>query len=262
VADGEGAVIGNNGLDVPELLREARDTGTVLGAQHGVEERVRGASEGSAVLELPTDILVLGALENAVTEENAPRLQTRVIACGSNGPLTPTAERMIAQTNTTVIYDFAANAGGVIASYFEWLSNIYERRRYEAEVIRNISFNPRSMSRYIMPDYHQRILDILDSPSTQRWNDLLRDMMFTTINEDYEFAATNGSTLKQAGFANAVLRTLAAALARDERLMERARLHLPARTRELLADFLRHPEIALYSVNAENLPEALLDAAQ
>jgi len=252
VADGEGAVIGEAGLDVPELLAQARATGTVTGATTRVDRLISGAANGAAVLELPADVLVLGALENAVTTANVGRLAARIIACGSNGPLTPAAERYLAATDTSVIYDFAANAGGVIASYFEWLSNIYERRRYEAEVIRGETFNPESVVRYVMPDYRQRIYDILAQPTTGAWNALLRDMMFTTINEDYEFATKHAITLKAAGFTNAILRTLAAAVAMDPSLADSATT-LSARTRRLLEGFLRHPEIALYTDDPEAL---------
>jgi glutamate dehydrogenase (NAD(P)+) len=252
VADGEGAVIGEAGLDVSELLAKARATGTVTGSTTRVDRLITGAANGAAVLELSADILVLGALENAVTSANVSRLATRIVACGSNGPLTPAAERYLATTETSVIYDFAANSGGVIASYFEWLSNIYERRRYESEVIRGEPFSPESIVRYVMPDYSQRIYDILAQPTTEAWNALLRDMMFTTINEDYEFATAHGITLKAAGFSNAILRTLAAAVAIDPALADTATA-LPPRTRQMLAGFLRHPEIALYTEEAEAL---------
>lgn len=269
VADGEGAVVGEDGLDVEELLSEARTTGTVFSAERGVDRRVAGAREGSEVLELPCDIVVLAALENAVTAENAPRLGARLVACGSNGPLTPAAEKLLSQADTTVVYDFAANAGGVIASYFEWLSNIYERRRYEATVIREESFDPQSISPYVMPDYARRIYDILSEPSTDRWNALLRDMMFTTINEDYRFASEHRITLKQAGYVNAVLRTLAALVASDATVGDSATetrgaaytedvARLPEHTRSLLSGFLRHPEIALYTDDPDELVDAVL----
>ncbi len=86
VADGEGALIGEDGLDVEELLAQARSTGSVIGAERDVTRRVHGAREGAGVLEMSADILVLAALENAVTSQNAPRLRARLIACGSNGP--------------------------------------------------------------------------------------------------------------------------------------------------------------------------------
>ncbi|MFP4552151.1 MAG: Glu/Leu/Phe/Val family dehydrogenase, partial [Spirochaetales bacterium] len=254
VADGEGALVGESGLDVNELLAQARATGSVIGSARRVSRRIEGAREGASVLEMATDILVLAALENAVTSANAPRLEARLIACGSNGPLTPLAERILAATEATVIYDIAANAGGVIASYFEWLSNIYERRRYEAEVIRGKEFAPKSVSRYIMPDYQTRIYDILAAPSNDGWNALLRDMMFTTINEDYAFASEHGVTLKEAGFINAVLRTLAAAVATDAHLATAA-LGLPEKTRALLRSFLEHPEVSLYTNDAAALRE-------
>lgn len=256
VADGEGAIIGEGGLDVDEMLEQARTTGSVVASSRGVERRIRGAADGGAVLELPTDMLVLAALENAVTAENAPRLKARVVACGSNGPLTPQAERILSETDTTVIYDFAANAGGVIASYFEWLTNIYERRRYEAEHIRGEAFAPESVSRYVMPDYRSRIYEILASASSGKWNALLRDMMFTTINEDYAFALEHGVTLRQAGYINAVLRTLAAAAAGDAQFAQ-AVTTLPAKTRTLLRGFLEHPEIALYTDDPTGLRERL-----
>lgn len=252
VADGEGALVGSEGLDVAEMLSQAQTTGTVVGATKGVERRIDGAAEGGAVLEIPTDLLVLCALENAVTVSNAPRLSARIVVCGSNGPLTPAAERILVSTSTTVVYDFAANAGGVIASYFEWLTNLYERRRYEAEVIRGEGFSLTSIDRSIMPDYRRRIHEILEAPSTELWNALLRDMMFATINEDFAFAASHGITPKEAGYVNAVLRTLAALVATESHLAEAA-LDLPAKTRALLADFLRHPEVLLYNEDPQAL---------
>ncbi len=249
VADGAGAIVGDAGLDVREVIAQVRATGYAIGATARVDRTIEGASNGAQVLELPCDILVLAALENAVTEHNAPRLQTRLIACGSNGPLTPAATRMIGATDTTVIYDFAANAGGVIASYFEWVTNIYDRKRYEAEKIRGASFDPEQIVRYLMPDYRDRMLDILADPSTARWNALMRDMMFATINEDYDYSHQHGTTLRQAGFADAMLRTLAAAIARRPQL-EPATDLLPADTREQLSTYREHPEIRLFSGGA------------
>lgn len=232
VADGEGAILGEDGLDVDEILEAVALGGTVIGARRNVRKTIMGAAEGAAVLELPCDILVLGALENTVTAVNAPRLSTRLIACGSNGPLTPAAEAVLAPGPTTVVYDFMANAGGVIASYFEWLSNLYARRRYEAEVLRGETFLPATVSRYVMPEYSQRILKILASPSTAVWNALLRDMMFSAVNQDSRFAREHGLTLKQAGFVGAVLRVLVATIAREPEL-HREMEKLPATTRSL-----------------------------
>ncbi len=76
---------------------------------------------GDAWIEQDVDILIPAALENQITEENAPKIkdQVKVIAEGANGPTTPEADKIIAEKDIFVIPDFLANAGGVTCSYFE-----------------------------------------------------------------------------------------------------------------------------------------------
>ena len=76
------------------------------------------------LLELPCDVLVLAAREDQVTEENAPRIQARLIAEGANGPTSLAADAILADRGITVLPDVLTNAGGVTVSYFEWVQDL------------------------------------------------------------------------------------------------------------------------------------------
>jgi glutamate dehydrogenase (NAD(P)+) len=260
VADRDGALTGR--LDPAELLRAARSAGSVFGCETGVERRIPGAEEGKAVLELDCDILVPAALENAIHAVNAGKVRAALVVCGANGPNTTKAERILHRRGVTVVYDFLANGGGVIASYFEWLRNLAERRRYEAETIRGERFRVEDLTRFVMPEFRSRILAILREPespaATEAWNTVLRDIMIAAVNEDYDEAARSGVSLKTAGYAAAILRVLAAELLRAPQ-PDRPRFiaGLKPETRRRLARCLRHPEADLIDPGAAALAERL-----
>jgi glutamate dehydrogenase (NAD(P)+) len=76
------------------------------------------------LLELPCDILVLAALEDQVTAENAGRIEARMIAEGANGPTSVEADAILVERGVVVLPDILTNAGGVTVSYFEWVQDL------------------------------------------------------------------------------------------------------------------------------------------
>lgn len=74
----------------------------------------------------PCTVLVPAALERVITGTNASRLRCRILAEAANGPTTPEADAILADSNIFIIPDVLCNAGGVTVSYFEWVQDIQQ----------------------------------------------------------------------------------------------------------------------------------------
>ena len=69
------------------------------------------------------DMLVPAAVEDVITEHNAPFLKAKLIVEGANGPTSASADPIINEKGIMVVPDILANSGGVTVSYFEWVQN-------------------------------------------------------------------------------------------------------------------------------------------
>jgi glutamate dehydrogenase (NAD(P)+) len=85
-------------------------------------------------LELDVDILIPAAIENVITDKNAPNIKAKIVAELANGPTTPEADDILYRNGVHVIPDFLYNAGGVTVSYFEMVQDFYLYFWDEAEV--------------------------------------------------------------------------------------------------------------------------------
>lgn len=91
------------------------------------------------ITSIKADILVLAALEDAVTEVNAASVKAGIIVELANGPVSSAAEQLLRAKEVTILPDVIANAGGVIVSYLEWKQNQESQHWTEAEVNQQLS---------------------------------------------------------------------------------------------------------------------------
>ncbi len=132
VSDSRGGIHAPAGLNPTDVLKHKQATSSVVGFPGS--ERVSNAD----LLELPCDVLIPSAFEGQITGENAPRLKTKLIVEGANGPITPDADAVLTDRRIPVIPDILANAGGVIVSYFEWVQGLQQFFWTEEEVNQNL----------------------------------------------------------------------------------------------------------------------------
>jgi glutamate dehydrogenase (NAD(P)+) len=69
-------------------------------------------------------VLIVAAREDQLTDENAARVNAKLIVEGANGPTTLEADAIFAERGIPVVPDILANAGGVTVSYFEWVQDL------------------------------------------------------------------------------------------------------------------------------------------
>ncbi len=123
VAEYEGAVYNENGIDIKALAKHRKKTGSILGFK-GAEDM----NQRKNVLEVKCDILIPAALENQIRLDNAKKIKAKIIAEAANGPITAGAEEILLKKGILIIPDMYCNAGGVTVSYFEWLKNLSHMR--------------------------------------------------------------------------------------------------------------------------------------
>lgn len=123
VSDAGGGFHRAAGFDVLELLRHA----------HAHGGRLEGFTGGDAItnaelLALDCDVLIPAALGGVITAANAAAVRAPIIVEGANAPTDPDADAILEGRGVVVLPDILANAGGVTASWFEWVQN---RQHYQ-----------------------------------------------------------------------------------------------------------------------------------
>lgn len=123
LAEREGAIYSDSGLDAEKVLEHRNKTGSILKFPGSTDI----PSSGEA-LERECDVLIPAALENVITGENVDRIKAKIVVEGANGPVTADASEKLLSRGVLIIPDLYTNAGGVTVSYFEWVKNLSHMR--------------------------------------------------------------------------------------------------------------------------------------
>lgn len=110
-ATSAGSIADPNGLDVARLL-ELRDT-------HGDDCVVAYDAPllpPEKVLDTDCDILVPAALQDVIDKHQAETTSAKLIVEGANLPTTPAGRDILHERGVTLVPDFIANAGGIVAA--------------------------------------------------------------------------------------------------------------------------------------------------
>jgi glutamate dehydrogenase/leucine dehydrogenase len=128
IADSDGAVMNDNGLDIPALLTYAKEKKSVAGFPNA------DVMNKDRIFSTECDILIPAALNGVITENNVGEINAKMVVEGANNPINPHADHILAEKGIPVIPDILANAGGVTVSYFEWTQNLQQFYWEETEI--------------------------------------------------------------------------------------------------------------------------------
>jgi glutamate dehydrogenase (NAD(P)+) len=119
LSDVHGGLLNPRGLDAHTLLAWREEHGSLEECQ-GDFERVTNEE----LIATPCDIFVPCAVANAVHSKNAREVRAKLIIEGAHGPVSARGDRILDECGIPVVPDILANAGGVVADYFEWIQNL------------------------------------------------------------------------------------------------------------------------------------------
>jgi glutamate dehydrogenase (NAD(P)+) len=117
IGEWDGGLYNPKGIDIQALWDYRQKEGHI----HGFKGAERANTEDLLVADC--EILIPAATESVITSANADEVKAKILVEGANGPTTAAADDILADKHVFVMPDILANAGGVTASYFEWVQD-------------------------------------------------------------------------------------------------------------------------------------------
>lgn len=208
VGEVEGAIYNPDGIDINDLLKFRKETGSILnypGAQNFDK------AQRETALEFECDVLIPAALESVITISNASRIKAKIVAEAANGPIAADAEEILLEAKKLIIPDFYLNAGGVTVSYFEWLKNLshmrfgrMDKRFNQGRMMDMVALVERTTGRSVTPDEIKMIARGADEIDLVRSG--LEETMITAYHQIREVMVSHNKIkdLRTAAMVNAI----------------------------------------------------------
>jgi len=136
ISDSKGGITDENGLNIDNVYKYKKTNGSLQDFQNDGKTLHNITNE--ELLALEVDVLAPAAFENVINDNNANDIKAKYILELANGPITPSAEKVLLEADIVVIPDVLANAGGVTVSYFEWEQNKADSYWTEEEVFEKL----------------------------------------------------------------------------------------------------------------------------
>lgn len=123
VSDVSGFLFHNEGLDIPQLMNDMREKGSLSDLSDNHQKQKYNILDKDEIFEVDADIFIPAALTGVINENTASKLldhHVKIIVEAANIPTTPTADQYLIDNEMLIIPDFLANSGGVIGSFVEY----------------------------------------------------------------------------------------------------------------------------------------------
>lgn len=114
VSTAQGALHDPAGLDIHRLVRLRAESGDDCVFTYQGGQRITLGDE----LLVDCDIAIPAALQDTIDLDTATRMTARLVVEGANLPTSVEAQQFFAETGVTMVPDFIANAGGIVAAAF------------------------------------------------------------------------------------------------------------------------------------------------
>lgn len=110
VSTAAGAVHNADGLDIPHLVKLRAESGDACVTHYG------SVLPPDMALTVDADVLIPAAREDTINDVIAASTNAKLVVEGANLPTSPSSRRILHERGITVVPDFIANAGGIVAA--------------------------------------------------------------------------------------------------------------------------------------------------
>ncbi|WP_433859640.1 NAD-glutamate dehydrogenase domain-containing protein [Streptomyces kronopolitis] len=152
VSTAHGALHDPGGLDIDALLSARAEHG-----DHFVTHRPSGSAlAAGGELTVDCDLVVPAALQDVITHRTAHEIKAKLVVEGANLPTSAQARTVLAERGITVVPDFVANAGGVVAAAFAMDARYSGFRPETAGIFETVSAKLRANTVTVLDEARER----------------------------------------------------------------------------------------------------------